>query len=306
MAKKQKRSETLSIRISPRLKAGLQVAANIGKTSMASVIDTTLSEGLEKTFVKAEEVHPRLLERFGAQGGTVQLSKVMEEIWTDEPFLLTLRLYLLLPSGLTDREFLMATTVFKDETFAGVDDVFEGAAMPGLSYPLIDLGRAQLEQNELASYADYSSHESQRPGAGLHVEYGQYLQLHKDLSEKRTTRKELPKCEFRLQSADNSMYEFTFAGRDGRVLLEGEDKGDRLSIVDKIKRIKQICHDLSSYDLHENQDGVYEFFVQYKGVVLARSVRFQSKAVARSAIDTVAKSASAAVIKTVFLDDLDE
>lgn len=306
MAKKQKRSETLSIRISPRLKAGLQVAANIGKTSMASVIDTTLSTGLEKTFVKAEDIHPRLLERFGAVDGKVQLAKVIQEIWTDEPFLLTLRLYLLLPSGLTDREFLMATAVFKDETFAGVDDVFEGAAMPGLSYPLIDLGRAQLEQGELASYADYLSHESQRPGTGLHVEYGQFLQIQKDLNEKRQARKELPKSEFRLQSADNSLYEFVFAGRDGRVLLEGMIKGDRLLMVDKIKRIKQVCHDLSSYDLRETPDGLFEFAILQKGQRLAQSVPFQNKAVARSAIETVAKTASAAVIKSVFLEDLDE
>lgn len=127
------RSQTLSLRISPTVRFGLECCANIYKGSMTQVIERALMRLMASTDFDA----PDYVESYN-DDGKVTLSHIVKLTWHDDEVVRLLRLGLVAPRLLSDTERFIyevyaGITKYRpngqhggDVSFLGQDDVFDG------------------------------------------------------------------------------------------------------------------------------------------------------------------------------------
>lgn len=176
MARKPKRSETLSIRIKPNLKEQLAIAANYMECSIASVVEQAVARGMDQAKVPFEDVGSQLL-RSAFEGGTgVPLSHIYNYAEHSIPLVMQLRLFFLMPKGLSVKERLICEAIVTQPEFSGDDPIFEDDSSLKTGAPSVDVTKAMREMALLESYADYRVHEMQRPD-GLKIGFSEYVRL---------------------------------------------------------------------------------------------------------------------------------
>ncbi len=293
-ADKLKRSDTLSLRINPGMKAGLSIASAYLEKSMSSVIEYALGYLFEKVSIWEHDIAPPLRKKVGGTG-EVGIDDILKLTWCDDPFLLILRIYLVLPKGLAEKDRLIAETVFASPYFAGEDDVFDGLH-PELVYPLIDVERARLETEILASYAEYRVHELQRPDGGLQLGYAEYAELKRKRDDSLTAKAARPGKYHVLKSSDQR-YSFRLIADNGQILLQGLPCSDRIMAMDDIRKFKSISKDRDAYEVRQGTEGACMFVVIHKQRELAKSHHFRSVAEAEEAIEQLINIAQASQLE---------
>lgn len=290
-AGKLKRSDTLSLRINPGMKAGLSIASAYVEKSMSSVIEYALGYLFEKLIISEHDIAEPLRKGLSSAEGAVGVADILKLTWCDDPFLLNLRIYLVLPKGLAERDRLIAETVFASPCFGGEDDVFDGRHL-GLVYPLIDVEKARLETELLTSYAEYRIHELQRPDGGLQLGYAEYAELKRKRDEALAAKAMRP-AKYHILKSSDQFYTFRLIADNGQILLQGLQSSDRLGVMEDIRTFKSISRDRNVYEVHQGADGSYLVFVVHRMRALAKSQLFTSLAEADEAIEhliNIAKS----------------
>lgn len=178
MARKEKRSETLSLRINPALKDQLAIAANLLNCSIASVVESVVAEGMSQAKVPFEDIGSAgLISAFQDEGG-VPLPYVYKYALHEIPLVMQMRLFYLMPKGLTNKDQVICETIATVPRFQGDDRVFEEDMALKISAPSISIENVAAEMETLESYADYKLHEMQRAD-GFNLDYESYLKLKK-------------------------------------------------------------------------------------------------------------------------------
>lgn len=127
MKKNRSKKTVLSVRISSYAKASIDVLSAIRQESQPDVIERLL-EGALKTeevpataFIKADQL---------SQQGTLKLTDLMRYVWTEDAELFKLRLHLLEPAALSERDQVVTGTVFQNlDVFGGNDQLFDKKAL---------------------------------------------------------------------------------------------------------------------------------------------------------------------------------
>lgn len=176
MARKPKRSETLSIRITPELKDQLTIAAAFTGSSVASVVEQAVISGMEQAKIPLEFIGSEHLRSAFSVAGWVPISQVYQCARHSEPLIMQLRLYHLMPEGLTEKERVICETIVGTEKFHGSEPIFDDRESLRAEGPSIDIEAAQNAMGLLERYADYKLHEMQRPD-GLSLSFSDYLKL---------------------------------------------------------------------------------------------------------------------------------
>lgn len=156
MANRSKKT-VLSVRISPFSKASLDVLAVTRQESLPDVIEKLLDQA-----IKQQEVLPPAFirqDRLGPRGG-VTLGTLMQFIWVEDQALFKLRLHLLEPSALNDRDNLITGTVFKNlNVFGGSDAIFDKKALEFVqespAIPKISISLVRIYWPLLTDYARF-------------------------------------------------------------------------------------------------------------------------------------------------------
>lgn len=294
-ADKLKRSDTLSLRINPGLKAGLSIASAYLEKSMSSVIERALWDFFENHTISQYDMAEPTREGRVETDGKAAIASILELTWCDDPFLMNLRIYLVLPKGLAERDRLIAETVFASPYFAGDDDVFGGREL-GLVYPLIDVEKARLDTELLTSYAEYRVHELQRPDSGLQLGYAEYAELKRKRDESVTAKAARPGKYHILKSSDQR-YSFRLLADNGQILLQGLPCSDRILAMDDIRKFKSVSKDRDAYEVRQGVDDSYSFVVTHKQRALAKSQPFMSIAEAEEAIEQLINIAQASQLE---------
>lgn len=294
-ADKLKRSDTLSLRINPGLKAGLSIASAYLEISMSSVIERALADFFENHTISRYDMAEPIRDDPAEIDGMAPISSILMLTWCDDQFLMNLRVYLVLPKGLSERDRLIAETVFASPYFAGEDDVFEGRDL-GLVYPLIDVEKARLETELLTSYAEYRVHELQRPDGGLRLGYAEYAELKRKRDESLTAKTARPGKYHVIKSSDQR-YSFRLLTDSGQTLLQGLPCNDRMLALDDIRKLKSVSKDRDSYEVRQGADNSYSFVVTHKQRALAKSQPFSSLAEAEEVIEQLINIAQASQLE---------
>ena len=159
MANRSKKT-VLSVRVSPYAKACLDVLASIGQKSLPSAIEDLLESAFESIHIAPPAfVKKSALVEIGGKK-VVPLGQLMRAVWTENQNLLKLRLHLVEPSALSDRDQVITGTVFKNlELFGGNDEIFDtratmiDASSPGI--PKISLALVNLYWPLISDYARF-------------------------------------------------------------------------------------------------------------------------------------------------------
>lgn len=158
MANRSKKT-VLSVRISPFFKSSLDVLAALQSRSLPDLVEDLIDQAFERqevmppAFIKQE----RLTER-----GTVRLAELMRFIWIDDAVLFKIRLHLLAPDALSERDRLITGSVFNNlQIFKGEDRVFGREAssfvMDSPEIPKLNLKLISLFWPLLTDYARFLS-----------------------------------------------------------------------------------------------------------------------------------------------------
>lgn len=277
------------------MKAGLSIASAYVEKSMSSVIEYALGYLFEKLIISEGDIAEPLRREVAATGEAVGIADILKLTWCDDPFLMNLRVYLVLPKGLLERDRLIAETVFTSPYFAGEDDVFDGRH-PGLVYPLIDVEKARLETELLTSYAEYRVHELQRPDGGLQLGYAEYAELKRKRDDSLIAKAARPGKYHILKSSDQR-YSFRLFTESGQILLQGLPCSDRIMAMDDIRKFKSVSKDRDAYMVRKGADDSYSFVVTHKQRELAKSQQFMSLAEAEGAIEQLINIAQASLLE---------
>lgn len=176
MASKPKRSETLSIRINPALKGQLTIAANYLGASIASVVERAVTEGMNQAKIPPEDIGAESLIAAFQDSGGVPLPHVYKYAQHSIPLVMQMRLFYLLPKGLSKKELIICETIAGGSRFGGDDPVFDAHTGVMPKVPTVSFTKAMAEMPMLESYADYKLHEMQRPNA-FSLSYEDYRTL---------------------------------------------------------------------------------------------------------------------------------
>lgn len=184
MANRSKKT-VLSVRVSPYAKACLDVLASIGQKSLPAAIEDLLESAFESIHVAPPAfVKKSALVVTGGES-MVCLGQLMRAIWTENQNLLKLRLHLLEPTALSDRDQVITGTVFKNlEMFGGSEEIFDSraamidASSPGI--PKISLALVDLYWPLLSDYARFITNNSLNLGFS---DYKDMLRKSGDLDE---------------------------------------------------------------------------------------------------------------------------
>lgn len=176
MTRKTKRSETLSIRINPTLKEMLAIAANYMDSSIASVVEEAVSVAVGQARVPLDDIGSQSLVAAFQQEGSVPLSAVYKHALHDDPLVMQLRLFYLMPKALSKRAQIVCETIVAYDRFKGNDAIFAKGETLKISVPSVDIANVDSEMRMIESYADYKIHEMQRPD-GFSLNYEDYRAL---------------------------------------------------------------------------------------------------------------------------------
>lgn len=149
MANRSKKT-VLSVRVSPYSKACLDALAAIRGQSLPDVIEWLLDGALMGEAVPCPPLIREKAPQLGrGERSLVLLGNLMDSIWTEDAELLKLRLYLLLPAALSERDRGVVQAILNNqEMFCGRDGLFDGVdpefvpddpAIPRLSLALVHL-----------------------------------------------------------------------------------------------------------------------------------------------------------------------
>jgi hypothetical protein len=147
MANRSKKT-VLSVRVSGYAKSCLDVLAAIEQKSLPDAIEGLL----EHAFDRKSIAPPAFIrqDKLSKQGEPrILLGELMRAVWTEDSELFKLRLHLIEPAALNDRDQVVTGTVFKNlDIFAGDDDLFDkrarelvvdSPAIPKLSLSLVSI-----------------------------------------------------------------------------------------------------------------------------------------------------------------------
>jgi hypothetical protein len=172
MANRSKKT-VLSVRIEPSAKAALDMLAAIRQESLPVVIEELLSQAFEQQAILAP---PFIKKTHVSPSGTIGLGHLMRFIWVDDPELFKLRLHLLEPTALSERDQTVTGTVFKNlDIFRGDDHLFDGKARQMVSdspaIPKLSLSLVRLYWPLLNEYARFLATNS------MNVSFADYVDL---------------------------------------------------------------------------------------------------------------------------------
>lgn len=158
MANRSKKT-VLSVRIDPPAKAALDVLAAVRGESLPAVIEDLLY----KAFAHEKIAPPALLKpNILTNRGEVSISTLIQFIWSADSALFKLRLHLLDPSTLNERDQTITGTVFQNlEIFGGEDVIFDEHALKIIedspAIPKVSLERVRRYWPVLTEYARFLS-----------------------------------------------------------------------------------------------------------------------------------------------------
>ena len=146
MASRSKKT-VLSVRIDPVAKASLDVAANMHKQSTTKFV-----EQLIETVMRQQVAPPT--------GEKVELGPLIASLMTDDDLIYKLRLYAVLPEGLSAKEQVILKAVFDNPNiFEGTDQYLPPSIAQPKKTPCtsVSIARVRLFWPLLAEYADFMS-----------------------------------------------------------------------------------------------------------------------------------------------------
>jgi hypothetical protein len=173
VARKTKRSETLSIRIDPALKELLTIASNYMDTSIASVVEEAVSVAMGQARVPVDDIGSASLIAAYQEAGSVPITAIYKYALHEIPLVMQLRLFYLMPKALSKRAQLICETIIAYGRFKGEDEIFSANETLKLTVPSIDLATVDREMKLVEGYADYKMHEMQRAD-GFCLNYEDY------------------------------------------------------------------------------------------------------------------------------------
>ncbi|WP_370601063.1 hypothetical protein [Pseudomonas nitroreducens] len=149
---RRNRTEMLSLRLTPHLRAGLEVMAALRKANLSKTIASALSAALEREKVPM----PNIL-RGSAE---MTLDKLLELIWSEDEMLFKLRMYYVLPEGLaTGDHDAIAVVVSNQHLFSGSTNIFWGQSENVLpanqDVPTFDIEKIRDSWRMLRRYVDF-------------------------------------------------------------------------------------------------------------------------------------------------------
>lgn len=147
MANRSKKT-VLSVRVSSYAKSCMDVLAAIEQRSLPDTIEGLLEHAFERKWITPPAFIRQ--DKLSKQGEPrVSLGELMRAVWTEDQELFKLRLHLIEPSALADRDQVITGTIFRNmDMFRGDDDLFDkkayelvvdSPAIPKLSLPLIKI-----------------------------------------------------------------------------------------------------------------------------------------------------------------------
>lgn len=130
MARKvsRNRSQTLSLRISPKVRFGLECLSNDNKTSMTQTIERALVQSMSSSTIEC----PTSLSSKYSVDGKVRVSDVLALAWSEDDVVRLLRTGILAPRYLTEAEIVLYAVfagIYKQD-FTGVLTSYRGTFDP--------------------------------------------------------------------------------------------------------------------------------------------------------------------------------
>ncbi|WP_120993163.1 hypothetical protein [Stutzerimonas urumqiensis] len=165
MANRSKKT-VLSARVSAYAKSCLDVLSAIQQQSQPELIEELLDEALYAKHISPPAfIQPGKL-RMGEGGNfVVLLGELMQALWTERQELFKLRLHLVEPTALSERDQVITGTVFQNlDMFGGRDELFDKKAREMIvdspAIPRVDLALVTLYWPLLTDYARFLANNS--------------------------------------------------------------------------------------------------------------------------------------------------
>lgn len=172
---KQKRTEALSIRITPDLKYALSLLSNIYGLTISTIIENMLETALEHINIDRNIVYGEIKYNIN---GAINIKNILKLVVNPNPIITRLRLFYILPSGLTEKEKFISEAIVKSAIFYGKQSIFKPKySVDNTEIPNIDLEKITEHEEMLSNYAEFMMHNSQRPDGGIPINYETYLKL---------------------------------------------------------------------------------------------------------------------------------
>lgn len=280
MSKKVKRTETLSIRINPHIKAGLAAAANYSDTTMSTVIEHALQAGIDQAIIPADEIN-KDFRRIYCNDGPGPLGRIIKYAWHDNPVLMSIRLYYLFPKALGERDRIIYSTVLITDMFAGGDNIFFDTPSLAEFAPSVDLAKIHTFYDKLVGFAEFRIHELQRPHGSIVVNFLTYLEL--SLKGDRKGKSD-GGATFVLRRTKQDQYYFTLVKANGLVILTSQMYGSKASALSGIEAVKRNAQRKEAFNVRQGSDAGYQFIIKAPtGEIVGVSENYGS----REAIDQV-------------------
>lgn len=283
MSKKVRRTETLSIRINPQIKAGLAAAANYGDSTMSTVIEYALQAGIDSARIPADEVKGLFREKY-TNDESVSLGLVMKYAWHDNPILMNLRLFHIFPKGLGERDRIVCSIALTHPRFSGDNNIYYDSPSIAEGAPSVDLAKIHLQYDDLVGFADFKIHEAQRPVGSLSLDFDTYLRLRSQSEKSR----ESSSGKFFLKKSANGHFYFVLVKANGEVILTSQMYASKASALSGIEAVRRNAQRKESFVVRQGADSKYHFIVKaLNGEIVGVSESFTAKESVDKVVDSV-------------------
>lgn len=150
---KKTRSQMLSLRLTPQLRASLSLLAGIRRQNLSRTIELLISDAAMREQVK----RPWLMK---GRSELMSLSELLVLLWSDDEVIYTLRLFFFFPEGLGRDERVAAQTVAASpERYSGASSILwgglEDVVKPEAEIMSFDLEAVRRDWPLLLNYAEF-------------------------------------------------------------------------------------------------------------------------------------------------------
>ncbi|WBG63653.1 MULTISPECIES: hypothetical protein [Pseudomonas] len=166
---KRKRSQTISLRIHPFVRSGLELLAGVEQKSLTGVIEDRLLSSLKE----AKIPRPAFLNDNVELGPEISLFRFLQLVWHEDEAIFKTRLHIMLPEALDEVSALATSTVFHNlDLFEGGDDLFDGCAivLDSPAIPKLNVDKLNDMWVPLLRYAQFLI-----KNRGIKLDFQQYI-----------------------------------------------------------------------------------------------------------------------------------
>ncbi len=165
---KKNRSQMLSLRLTPQLRASLGLLAGLRRQNLSRTLEWLIRDAVAREQVK----RPWLIK---GRTEFMSLAELLGLLWIEDEVIYTLRLFLFFPDGLGRDEYVAAKTVVgSPERYSGETSLLWGgleeAAKPEAEAQTFNLDAIRCDWPQLLSYAEFL-----RRNEGLAVSFETFL-----------------------------------------------------------------------------------------------------------------------------------